>query len=95
MDELDVAFHERLMLVSGNVLGRAVVRTVHAEARKSIRYLGHSSNADRRLTNQQHRAVLDAVAAANADTAATLMAQHIASSWQRRRPRKPRRKADA
>ena len=95
MDELDVAFHERLMLVSGNVLGRAVVRTVHAEARKSIRYLGHSNNADRRLTNQQHRAVLDAVAAANADTAATLMAQHIASSWQRRRPRKPRRKAGA
>jgi GntR family galactonate operon transcriptional repressor len=86
MDELDVAFHERLMLVSGNVLGRAIVHTVHAEARKSIRYLGHSSIADRKLTNRQHRAVLEAVAAGESENAAMLMAAHIGDAWQRRRP---------
>jgi GntR family galactonate operon transcriptional repressor len=91
MDEFDVAFHERLMLVSGNVLGRAIVHTVHAEARKSIRYLGHSSAADRKLTNRQHRAVLEAVAAGEAESAATLMAAHITSAWQRRRPEKRRK----
>lgn len=95
MDELDVAFHERLMLVSGNALGRAIVHTVHAEARKSIRYLGHSTVADRKLTNRQHRAVLEAVAAGNADTAATLMASHIANAWQRRRPDSKRRRPGA
>lgn len=94
MDELDVAFHERLMLVSGNVLGRAIVHTVHAEARKSIRYLGHSTMADRKLTNDQHRAVLEAVTAGTADVAATLMASHIADAWQRRRPgKRPRRRS--
>ncbi|BEP14053.1 FadR/GntR family transcriptional regulator [Acidothermaceae bacterium B102] len=90
MDELDVGFHQRIMLVSGNVLGRAIVRTVHAEARKSIRYLGHSSLADRRLTNAQHRAVLEAVTSGDAESASLLMAAHISTAWQRRRPRKRR-----
>lgn len=91
MDDLDVGFHQRLMLVSGNVLGRAIVRTVHAEARRSLRYLGHSSIADRKLTNSQHRAVLLAVATGDAESASVLMAAHIADAWQRRRPNRPRR----
>jgi GntR family transcriptional regulator, galactonate operon transcriptional repressor len=93
MDDLDVGFHQRLMLVSGNVLGRAIVRTVHAEARRSLRYLGHSSIADRKLTNGQHRAVLLAIVNGDAESASALMAAHIADAWQRRRPDRPRRTA--
>jgi GntR family transcriptional regulator, galactonate operon transcriptional repressor len=88
MDDVDVAFHQRIMLVSGNTLGRAIVRTVHAEARRSMRYLGHSSVGDRKLTNSQHRAVLDAIVQGDADSASALMAAHIGNAWERRKPSK-------
>jgi GntR family transcriptional regulator, galactonate operon transcriptional repressor len=93
MDEVDVAFHERIMLASGNQLGRAIVKTVHAEARRSIRYNGTVSVADREHTNRQHRAVLDAITAGESELAATLMVEHISDAWRRRRPRSPRRTA--
>lgn len=91
MDEADVTFHERILLASGNKLGRAIVHTVHAEARRSPRYVGHSTPAERQQSNRQHRAVLEAIEAGDADGAARLMAEHIASSWSRRRPAAPRR----
>jgi GntR family galactonate operon transcriptional repressor len=90
LDDVDVAFHERIMLASGNRLGRAIVHTVHAEARRSPRYVGHSTLAHRRQSNRQHLAVLEAIEARDADAAASLMAAHIATSWQRRRPTAPR-----
>lgn len=90
MDDVDVAFHERIMLASGNQLARAIVRTVHAEARRSIRYSGKASVSDRELSNSQHRAVLAAIAAGDADEAATRMTAHITEAWERRRPRKRR-----
>ena len=93
MDDVDVAFHQRIMLVSGNTLGRAIVRTVHAEARRSMRYLGHSTVADRKLTNSQHRAVLDAIVQGDADSASALMAAHIGDAWERRRPSKRGRRS--
>jgi GntR family galactonate operon transcriptional repressor len=87
MDSVDVAFHERIMLVSGNQLARAVVKTVHAEARRSSRYSGTVSVANREHTNRQHRAVLEAIVAGDADLAASLMSEHITDAWRRRRPR--------
>ncbi|RZS91664.1 DNA-binding FadR family transcriptional regulator [Motilibacter rhizosphaerae] len=86
MDDVDVAFHERIMLASGNQLGRAIVRTVHAEARRSQRYSGHSTPSLRRQSNRQHQAILAAIAAGEAERAAELMTQHITESWKRRRP---------
>jgi GntR family galactonate operon transcriptional repressor len=86
LDDVDVAFHDRIMLASGNQLGRAIVRTVHAEARQSMRYTGHPSLAHRQHSNRQHLAVLEAIATRDADAAATLMAEHITTSWQKRRP---------
>ncbi|MGW3961464.1 FadR/GntR family transcriptional regulator [Amycolatopsis sp. NPDC005003] len=86
LDDIDVAFHERIMLVSGNRLGRAIVHTVHAEARRSPRYVGHSALRHRRQSNRQHLAVLEAIEAGDPDAAGSLMAEHIATSWQRRRP---------
>jgi len=93
LDDVDVAFHERIMLASGNKLGRAIVHTVHAEARHSPRYVGHSTLAHRLDSNRQHRAVLDAIEARDADAAARLMAEHIETSWQQRRPAAPRKPA--
>lgn len=86
LDDIDVTFHERIMLVSGNRLGRSIVHTVHAEARRSPRYVGHSELKHRRQSNRQHRAVLEAIEAKDPDAAAALMAEHITTSWQRRRP---------
>lgn len=93
LDDIDVTFHERIMLVSGNRLGRAIVHTVHAEARRSPRYVGHSALKHRRQSNRQHRAVLEAIEAGDPDAAAALMAEHITTSWQRRRPAGPHRPA--
>jgi GntR family transcriptional regulator, galactonate operon transcriptional repressor len=89
LDDVDVAFHERIMLASGNQLGRAIVHTVHTEARHSPRYVGHSTLAHRRQSNRQHLGVLEAIEAADPAAAASLMAEHIATSWQRRRPAEP------
>jgi GntR family transcriptional regulator, galactonate operon transcriptional repressor len=86
LDDVDVTFHERIMLASGNQLGRAIVHTVHAEARRSPHYVGHSTLTHRRQSNRQHLAVLEAIEANDPDAAASLMAEHIATSWQRRRP---------
>jgi GntR family galactonate operon transcriptional repressor len=93
MDQVDVAFHERIMLASGNQLGRAIVKTVHAEARRSIRYSGNVSVGDREHTNRQHRAVLDAITAGDSELSASLMMEHISDAWRRRRPRSARRPA--
>lgn len=90
MDDVDVMFHQRIMLASGNQLARAIVRTVHAEARRSVRYSGKSSVSDRELSNKQHRGVLEAIAAGDAEEAATRMTAHITEAWERRRPRKAR-----
>ncbi len=87
MDRVDVAFHERIMLVSGNQLARAIVKTVHAEARRSTRYSGSVSVADRQRTNRQHRGVLAAITAGDSELAASLMVDHISDAWRRRRPR--------
>jgi GntR family transcriptional regulator, galactonate operon transcriptional repressor len=87
MDDADVAFHERIMLASGNRLALAIVRTVHAEARRSERYSGHVGAADRQETNRQHRVILDAITGRDPAAAAEAMATHITSSWESRRPR--------
>jgi DNA-binding FadR family transcriptional regulator len=90
MNVVDVAFHERIMLVSGNQLARAIVKTVHAEARRSTRYSGYVTVANRQRTNLQHRGILDAIAAGDSELAASLMMEHITDAWRRRRPRSKR-----
>lgn len=65
--ETDVAFHERVMTASGNRLGRAVVRTVHAEARTSLRYTGHPRPEDCELSNAGHAEVYRCLLARDPD----------------------------
>lgn len=86
--ETDVAFHDRIMRASGNRLSRSIVRTVHAEARKSYRYSGDPTSAECRLTNDEHRAILDRIKKKDEAGAEQAMSHHILSAWDRRRPKR-------
>ncbi|MEV6711524.1 FCD domain-containing protein [Lentzea sp. NPDC051208] len=84
--ETDVAFHDRIMRASANRLSRSIVRTVHAEARKSYRYSGAPTSTECRVTNDEHRAVFECIRNRDEAGAEQSMAQHILSAWERRRP---------
>jgi GntR family transcriptional regulator, galactonate operon transcriptional repressor len=82
----DSAFHDLIMVSSGNRLGRAIIRTVAAEALQSTRYIGEPTNADRLHSNQGHEAILKALNERTPPAASRAMATHISESWARRRP---------
>jgi GntR family galactonate operon transcriptional repressor len=84
----DVAFHEVVMTASKNRLGRAVIRTIGAEASRSSRYMGDPSPDDLFESNKGHDAVFEAIVAHDPETAAKAMGDHIYTSWLRRQ--KPR-----
>lgn len=87
--ETDVAFHDRIMRASGNRLSRSIVRTVHAEARKSYRYSGDPTSAECRLTNDEHHAIFACIRNQDEAGAEQAMSQHILLAWERRRPDRP------
>ena len=87
--ETDVTFHDRIMRASGNRLSRSIVRTVHAEARKSYRYSGDPTSTECRVSNDEHRAVFEHIKNRNEAGAEQAMSQHILSAWNRRRPAAP------
>ena len=82
----DVRFHDVVMAASGSRLGRTIVTKIHDKARTSMRYHGEYNDAVVRLTLDEHRAIYDAIVAADADAAASAMRAHIQESWRRRRP---------
>ena len=82
----DVAFHDSILAASGNILGRAIINTLTEEAYRSLRYIGEPTRDDRERSNVAHRAIRDAVANGEADTARELMNTHILEAWERRRP---------
>jgi GntR family transcriptional regulator, galactonate operon transcriptional repressor len=84
--QADLDFHDAIMAASGNRLGRAAIHTINAEAFRSLRYLGDPTPDDCRESNIAHHAVLEAVAARDADEAGRAMNSHILGSWYRRRP---------
>jgi GntR family galactonate operon transcriptional repressor len=81
---VDVAFHEAVMNASRNRLGRAVIRTIGAEASRSSRYMGDPSPDDLFESNKGHDAVFEAIVAHDPETAAKAMGDHIYTSWLRR-----------
>lgn len=89
--QADVAFHDAVMLASGNRLGRAVIHTLQLEAYRSLRYMRDPSTDEMELSNVAHRAVHDAVLARDADGAERAMREHVIGSWHRRRPARPPR----
>lgn len=85
----DVDFHDAVMRASGNRLARAVVRTVHSEARASTRYNGTPQRSDCEVSNVGHTAIYERIAARDPDGAAEAMSEHILQRWKARRPSRP------
>lgn len=81
---LDLDFHERIMLMSGNDVGRAIVTGIHGHARASTRYSADTPTAEHlRRAQTGHVAVADAVRSGDADAARAAMRAHIIESWER------------
>lgn len=87
----DIRFHDALMTASGNRLSRAVVRAIHSQARASTRYNGEPRRSDLEMTHRGHLALLDRIAAQDADGAAAAMREHILGTWAERKAQRPAR----
>ena len=85
----DLEFHDTIMVASGNRLGRAVVRTINAEAFRSLRYIGETTVKDCQDSNAEHRRIHERLRAGDAEGAAQAMSDHIQRSWLHRRPAPP------
>lgn len=83
--QADFDFHEKLMRISGNLIGVSVVHLLHEEARRSLRYRGHPSPADCVQSNREHRDVFEALVGGDGDGAASAMGKHIHNQWVHRR----------
>ena len=90
----DLEFHDVIMRASGNRLGRAIVRTIHSEARGSDRYNGYPQRGDCEASNLGHRQIYDCIVAADPEGAAKAMSEHILGSWLARRREPEHRCAD-
>jgi DNA-binding FadR family transcriptional regulator len=84
--EADVAFHDVVMEVSRNRLGRAIVTSIHDKARTNVRYHGSYSKAAVKTTLAEHQRIADAILLGDAGAANEAMRAHIMDSWARRRP---------
>ncbi|WP_205831093.1 FadR family transcriptional regulator [Microbispora hainanensis] len=82
----DVAFHELIMVFSGNRLGHAIIHGIHAKARLSSRYNGEPSRAEHLQSLAEHRQIEAMILQGDAQGAAAAMRVHIVGSWARRRP---------
>jgi DNA-binding FadR family transcriptional regulator len=81
---LDTQFHDEVMRMSRNRLARAVVRSIHDQARSDAGY-NDPHPAIVRMAHRGHEAILERIAARDPEGAAEVMREHIASTWQRKR----------
>lgn len=82
----DVVFHEMIMRASGNLLGHAIIRSIHAKARLSSRYNGEPTLGDLTASMAEHEAIGAAILRRDPEAAAEQMRIHIVGSWAKRRP---------
>jgi len=85
--EFDLAFHACLMRASGSEIGRTVVSTIHMYAGKAPHLSAPGSSESLERTVEEHRGILQALAARDGDLAAERIAGHIDSAWDERRRR--------
>lgn len=85
-NEADAYFHYVIMEQSGNRLAANITRILFARARESSRFTGTSGSETMRLTLTEHKAILEAITAGDADLASQAMSDHIHRAWIRRRP---------
>ncbi|MFF2388061.1 FadR/GntR family transcriptional regulator [Agromyces sp. NPDC058104] len=81
----DVEFHARLMAISGNHLAQGIARTLTRRARDYSRFYGAPGPEAVGLTIDEHRRILDAIIAGDAEAASREMSEHITQAWARRR----------
>jgi DNA-binding FadR family transcriptional regulator len=79
---LDLQFHDQVMLLSGNDVGRAIVASLHDHARASSRYSA-GTPTDQHLRHAQtgHASIAAAIEAGDPEAARTAMRAHILESW--------------
>jgi GntR family galactonate operon transcriptional repressor len=82
---LDRAFHDAIMETSGSRLAESIAHTLVQRASEYARFHGEPGPEALALTLVEHQRVLDAVVAGDAEVAGSVMREHIALSWERRR----------
>ncbi|WP_210260017.1 FadR/GntR family transcriptional regulator [Martelella sp. HB161492] len=81
----DLDFHDFIMEVSGNQLGRAIINGIQGQALATRDYHGHPTATDIKATHLAHEAIVDAIARHDAKGASQAMHDHIEGSWKHRR----------
>lgn len=81
----DIEFHARIMEISGNHLAQGIARTLTRRARDYSRFYGAPGPEAFDLTIDEHRRILDAIVAGDAEAASREMSEHITQAWERRR----------
>ena len=84
-NDADAAFHDLVMEQSGIRLAANITRIMFERARESSRFTGITTDDAAQMSLEEHRAICEAIAAGDGDTAATAMREHIAKAWTRRR----------
>ncbi|MEV4375184.1 FadR/GntR family transcriptional regulator [Nonomuraea sp. NPDC049637] len=87
----DRAFHDVIMLASGNRIARGVVRSLESQVINTARYMGTPERALCVESNRGHRRIYERIAARDPGGAATAMFNHITEAWlvRRRAPEAP------
>jgi GntR family galactonate operon transcriptional repressor len=83
----DLEFHAMVMKASGNEVGLTIVRAIHAHSGVMPALAAASSRDDLRRTAREHRAIYDALAARDGESAGERISAHIAFAWAERRDR--------
>lgn len=94
---LDNAFHAVIMRASGNEIGLTIVRVIHRHGGATPPLAATpASKAALERTSAEHRRILEALAAGDADAASEGISAHIESRWvERMVPRKSVIKLDS
>jgi DNA-binding FadR family transcriptional regulator len=80
--DLDLQFHDVVMTLSGNDVGRAIAASYHGHYRASSRYSGTTPTNDQlRQAQTGHASIAAAIEAADPEAARTAMRTHILESW--------------
>jgi DNA-binding FadR family transcriptional regulator len=87
---LDNAFHAVVMKASGNEVGLTIVRTIHTFGGAMPPLASAASRSALKRTVNAHRAIYDALAARDGETAGELISTHIHTAWtERKRTKQP------
>ena len=81
----DRAFHDLIMLTSGNRISRAVVRALESQVVNTARYLGEVRRDLCVASNRGHRNIYLRIAAHDPEGASAAMFTHITEAWLVRR----------